>query len=233
MKAMVFAAGIGSRLKELTQTTPKCLMQAGGKTLLEHVLLKLKHAGVTELVINTHHLASQVATYLEQHDNFGLTIHISYEQRLLDTGGGLRNVQNVFNNQDAFIVHNADVYCTSDIEALVREHRAHSAVATLGVVKRNTTRGLFFDSSMRLVGWTGEPVEPKTRASLFDFSGISICSSELFSYMGSNDTFSIIEPFLRAARASHRVFGSPIEPQEWIDIGTPETLSALQERLRD
>lgn len=241
MKAMVFAAGIGSRLKEFTKDTPKCLMQAGGQTLLEHVLLKLQKVGVSEVVINVHYLADKVTSYLAEKKNFGLSIHISHEQNLLDTGGGLQKVKGVFENEKSFIVHNSDIYCTSDLSTLIAAHNQASAVATLGIVQRETSRGLYFDPSMRLVGWTGaaqgsEAQQSGSGAVLFDFSGISVCSHEIFSYMDSRDRdsikFSIIEPFLKAARSSRRVFGSPIDPEQWIDIGTPETLSLLQERLR-
>lgn len=233
MKAMVFAAGIGSRLKELTRETPKCLMQAGGKTLLEHVLIKLKAAGVTEVVINTHHLAEKITSYLADKKNFGLTVHISYESSLLDTGGGLRKAAAFFKGEDAFIVHNSDIYCTSDINALVDAHRSKSALATLAVMHMNTHRGLFFDTSMKLVGWTEEHAAQTINARLLAFSGISVCSCGLLDFMDHRDTFSIVDTFLKASRATGRVRGELISCDQWIDIGTPETLKTLQTRLSE
>jgi MurNAc alpha-1-phosphate uridylyltransferase len=234
MKAMILAAGVGSRLKQLTQSTPKCLMQAGGKTLLEHVIIKLKAAGVTELAINVHHHAEQVTSFLLTKRNFGLPIHISYESTLLDTGGGVKKVQAFFEDESAFIVHNADVYCTAPLQDLLDAHSQRNAVATLAVMKRESQRGLFFNNSMQLVGWSEESgrsaIEP-TSSTLFAFSGISICSHELFGYMSNEPKFSIIEPFLAAARANSRVYGEVISAHDWVDIGTPENLQALQKKL--
>ncbi len=228
---MIFAAGVGSRLGELTRTTPKCLMEAGGKALLEHVITKLKTAGVTEAVINLHHHAEQVQKYLIEKENFGITIHTSYEPELLDTGGGLKKVRNIFASEHAFIVHNADIYCSNDLQSLVTAHNKHQAVATLCVMERASSRGLFFDTSMRLTGWSkGESSAPPS-TSLLAFSGISVCSGEIFSFMSTNGTFSIIESFLAASRATQRVFGVCIESKDWIDIGTPEKLRELQLRL--
>jgi len=231
---MIFAAGVGSRLKQLTQSTPKCLMQAGGKTLLEHVIIKLKAAGVTELAINVHHHAEQVTSFLLTKKNFGLPIHISYESSLLDTGGGLKKVQAFFEDESTFIVHNADVYCSASITEVVEFHEKHGAVATLAIMQRESQRGLFFNDSMQLVGWTEESnqnaIETKA-GDLYSFSGMSICSHELFSHMGNQSKFSIIEPFLAAARATGRVYGKLIRSDDWIDIGTPAHLSALQKKL--
>jgi MurNAc alpha-1-phosphate uridylyltransferase len=236
MKAMILAAGVGSRLKELTQSTPKCLMQAGGKTLLEHVITKLKSAGVTELTINLHHHPQQVLSYLAGQGNFGLPIHLSYEAQLLDTGGALKKVRAFFEHERAFIVHNADIYCTSNVQQLVDQHLAHNAIATLAVMQRDSKRGLFFTDSMQLSGWTEEPRGAATPATspagtLLAFGGISVCSGELFSFMDTRDTFSIIEPFLSAARSTGRVFGASISANDWTDIGTPESLKALQATL--
>ncbi len=228
---MIFAAGIGSRLKELTKNSPKCLMQVGGKTLLEHALLKLKAAGVSEVVVNVHHLPEMITSFLQAQDNFGLRIHISHEAFLLDTGGGLRKVQSFFANEDAFFVHNSDIYSSVDLGSLLHEHRAKEATATLAVMKRESKRGLFFDREMRLVGWTQEQRPAPEGAQLLAFSGISICSSALFSHMDSREAFSIIEPFLAASRASKGVYGSAINPEIWTDIGTPESLAALRSKL--
>jgi NDP-sugar pyrophosphorylase family protein len=231
MKAMVFAAGLGSRLKELTKDTPKCLMQAGGKTLLEHVLRSLMSVGVTEVVINTHYRAEKIEAYLAEHNNFNLQIHLSHETTLLDTGGGLKKAAHFFKGDKAFIVHNSDIFCTSDLTSLVQQHRDSDAIATLAVMRRASNRGLFFDPSMRLCGWTGEDNAPPEGSTLFAFAGISICSAELLDFMDSRDRFSIIEPFLCAARKAGRVQGSIIDAQQWIDIGTPENLATLQRKL--
>lgn len=232
MKAMVFAAGIGSRLKELTLDTPKCLIQVGGKPMLEHVIDRLRAVGVTEIAINLHHFPEKITRFVEGRGNFNLKITFSHEPSLLDTGGGLKKLRGIFEKEDAFIIHNSDVYCETDLSTLVALHRKTHALATLAVMKRASKRGLYFDNSMKLVGWTEEKNMEAPGGDLFAFGGISVCSGEIFSHMDARDAFSIIEPFLRAARSSQRVYGSEISPDTWIDIGTPEQLARLQRRLR-
>lgn len=230
MKAMIFAAGVGSRLKELTRDTPKCLMEVGGKTMLEHVVDRLKAAGVTGVAINVHHHADKVTRFVQERNNFNLEVVISHETTLLDTGGGLKKVASFFSGEDAFLIHNADIYSTFDLSHLVKSHRAHNAVATLAVMARDSRRGLYFDPAYHLVGWTGEESPPDSSA-LLNFSGISVASHEIFSHMGSEDVFSIIKTFLAAARTTQRVWGERIQDAEWTDIGTPEQLEALRKRL--
>lgn len=231
MKAMVFAAGVGSRLGELTKATPKCLMQAGGKTMLEHVIDHLKAVGVTEVAINLHHHPEQIRQLVAQKNSFGLRIVFSEEQELLNTGGGLKNLRSFFEEEERFIVHNSDVYCTHSLALLLDAHRNRRALATLAVMKRSSKRGLFFDSEMRLVGWTEEKMPVPDTMQLRAFSGISVCSGEIFQFMDERPSFSILEPLLRASRATHRVFGDEIGASTWIDVGTPEQLAVLQKRL--
>ena len=231
---MIFAAGVGSRLKELTKNTPKCLMQAGGKTLLEHAVERLKAAGVRAVMINVHHHAEQVQDFVRAQKKFGLQVSFSEESVLLDTGGGLKKAKEFFEGQTAFLVHNADVYSNCDLSALVAAHKAKRGVATLAVMQRYSSRGLFFNANMQLRGWTEEvpPYSPaKGSDQLLAFSGISVASSELFQYMDDSDAFSIVRPFLKAAKTTERVWGHSIDGSEWVDIGTPEHLKALQDRL--
>lgn len=229
---MVFAAGMGSRLKELTRDTPKCLLKAGGKTMLEHVVDRLKEVGVTEIAINTHHHASQVLQFVQDRGNFGIQVTFSHEDTLLDTGGGLKRLRSLFESETAFFVHNADVHCTTNLHALLTFHRDQKALATLAVMRRESARGLFFDSQARLVGWTGEKTPAHPTGTLLAFGGISVCSGEIFQHMDSRDTFSIIEPLLTAARATKRVYGVVIDPSTWIDMGTPDQLAELRNRLK-
>jgi MurNAc alpha-1-phosphate uridylyltransferase len=231
MKAMVFAAGVGSRLGELTKATPKCLMQAGRKTMLEHVIDHLKAVGVTEVAINLHHHPEQIRQLVAQKNSFGLRIVFSEEQELLNTGGGLKNLRSFFEEEERFIVHNSDVYCTHSLALLLDAHRNRRALATLAVMKRSSKRGLFFDSEMQLVGWTEEKMPVPDTMQLRAFSGISVCSGEIFQFMDERPSFSILEPLLRASRATHRVFGDEIDASTWIDVGTPEQLAVLQKRL--
>lgn len=232
-KAMIFAAGIGSRLKQLTKDTPKCLMQVGGVAMLERVVERLKAVGVRSVVINTHHHAEQVVAFVDSRRRFDIEVTFSHEAVLLDTGGGLKKVKEIFANESAFFLHNADIFCESDLRELITHHHARGALATLAVMTRESKRGLFMTSDMELVGWTNEPVPAPTNATQFAFSGISICTPRIFSYMPSDDTFSIIEPFLACSRATRSVFGVEIDPTRWVDIGTPENLTALQSRFKN
>lgn len=231
MKAMIFAAGMGSRLKEFTRDTPKCLMSLGKETILEHVVAQLKAAGVSSIVINVHHLADQVVTFVKSKDNFGLAVNFSMEPVLLDTGGGLKKVATDFAREEAFLIHNADVFCDTDLGALVTKHLANNSVATLAVMKRPSSRGLYLSADGHLVGWTEEKASPPVDAEVFGFCGISVASPELFSYMEAGDSFSIIKPFLSAAHATHRVLGEVLTDSAWVDIGTPEQLQTLRNQL--
>jgi MurNAc alpha-1-phosphate uridylyltransferase len=237
MKAMILAAGVGSRLGDLTTGTPKCLMPINGSTtILEHVIINLRRFGVTEAAINLHHLPDKITEQLSRNSNFGLNkLHLSYESTLLDTGGGLKRVADLFRGERAFFVHNADIYCEYDLGVLVEQHHKKNGVATLGVMRRESKRGLYFDAENVLTGWSDEakglPHPNNHGESLLAFSGISVCSEELFSFMDSRERFSIIESFLSAARKTSRVFGIEIPNNSWIDIGTPDKLEELRRRL--
>jgi len=233
MKAMIFAAGIGSRLKQLTRATPKCLMEVGGKTMLEHVVDRLKGVGVTAVAINTHHHAEQVAEFVASNRYFGLEVLISHEPTLLDTGGGLRKVAPFFAGEEAFIIHNADIFSAIDLSCLVERHRTTNAIGTLAVMDRPSKRGLYFDAKQQLVGWTQESTPAPKGASLLSFCGISVASHEIFSHMADEGAFSIISSYLSAARATGRVYGENVTGAEWTDIGTPEQLEALRERVKE
>jgi MurNAc alpha-1-phosphate uridylyltransferase len=231
MKAMIFAAGVGSRLKELTRATPKCLMEVGGKTMLERVVDRLKAVGVTALAINTHHHAEQVTDFIKSKSYFGLEVLVSHEPVLLDTGGGLKKVSPFFAGEEAFLVHNADIYSDIDLARLVEVHRSKNAVGTLAVMTRPSKRGLYIDSQHRLVGWTQEEKPAPEEATLYSFCGISVASHEIFSHMTGEGAFSIISSFLSAARATNRVYGELVTGVDWTDIGTPEQLEALRGRI--
>jgi MurNAc alpha-1-phosphate uridylyltransferase len=231
MKAMIFAAGIGSRLKEFTQNTPKCLMALGSSTILEHVISQLKQVGVREIVINLHHFPDQITDYLKRNSDFGLTVHLSHEPELLDTGGGLKQAKRYFEGETAFLVHNSDIYYTRNLSSLIERHKLKGAIATLGTMHRQSKRGLYFNTDSQLVGWTEEQISAPLDSSLLAFSGISVCSSEVFNFMDSRAKFSIVESFLSASRATGRVYSAQMDPTKWVDIGTPEKLSELRARL--
>jgi len=155
---MIFAAGLGSRLKPLTDTMPKAMVPIAGHPMLEHVILKLKAAGFTEIVINIHHFGDQILDFLKVNENFGLTIHISDERDLLlDTGGGVKKARSFFENSDEpFLIHNVDILSDVNLKELYDYHLQSGGVATLLASRRKTSRYLLFDEKKKLCGWTNK-----------------------------------------------------------------------------
>ena len=231
MKAMIFAAGLGTRLKELTQYTPKALVKIRGITLLEHTILKLKQAGVVEIVINAHHFANQIVDFVLQHD-FGLNIHISLEKdMLLDTGGGLKRAIHFF-DYEPFIVHNVDIISDIDLQKMLRFHCKQKAMATLAIRNRETQRYLLFDENFQLCGKenckTNEKnlvltVPKNAHLQRFAFSGIQVISPEIVSFFPKKDIFSIMEVYLSAAQ-SQKIIGFLHNEGSWADMGKIENV---------
>lgn len=153
MKAMVLAAGLGTRLRPLTNERPKALVEVAGRTLLDITLARLRSFGIRDVIVNVHHFADLVIEYLKSHDNFGMNIAISREDILLDTGGGLKKAAWFFLNDDEpFILHNVDVISTIDLARMLQFHREHNALATLAVQDRTTARYLLFNNDSLLCG---------------------------------------------------------------------------------
>jgi NDP-sugar pyrophosphorylase family protein len=157
MKAMILAAGLGTRLKPLTDTRPKALVELSGRTLFEITLTRLRTFGITEFIINVHHFADQVTDYLKAKNNFGLRIEISREEILLDTGGGLKKAAWFFledskNLDEPFLLHNVDVISTIDFSRMLQFHKEHQALATLAVQSRDSGRQLLFNNDLQLCG---------------------------------------------------------------------------------
>lgn len=236
MKAMIFAAGLGTRLRPLTDHMPKALVSVAGKPMLEHVIQNLKAAGFTEITINIHHFGQQIIDFVQAHQQFGITIHISDERgELLDTGGGIKKARPFLDGNEPFLVHNADILTDVDLTKLYRYHTENSADATLLVSRRNTSRYLLFDDDNRLKGWinksTGE-VKPQgfsyQQASLQElaFGGVHVISPRLFHLLESDQwqgKFSIIPFYLSICREAH-IQGFTSQGYRWFDIGKPDTL---------
>ena len=242
---MIFAAGLGSRLKPLTDTMPKALVPVAGRPMLEHVILKLKASGFTEIVINIHHFGEQIIDFLNANNQFGLTIHISDERDcLLDTGGGIKKARVFFENSDEpFLIHNVDILSDTDLKDLYNYHLQNHGKATLLASKRKTSRYLLFDEKKRLNGWINkdtEQVKPegflydKTLYQEYAFSGIHVLSPSIFQLMDSSSwegKFSIIDFYLATCREG--VFNGYLkENLELIDIGKPETLVAAEDFIK-
>lgn len=239
---MIFAAGLGTRLKPLTDHMPKALVPVAGQPMLEHVILKLKSAGFTELVINIHHFGEQIIGFLEANRNFGLTIHISDERdMLLDTGGGIKKARNFFSGDEPFLVHNVDILSDTDLKALYEYHLHSGNDATLLASPRKTIRYLLFDDENLLRGWINkDTLQTKPEGFIYRagqyreyaFSGIHVISPSLFRYMDRwQGKFSIMDFYLQTCREA-RLGGYLTEQLRLIDIGKPETLAKAEEFIK-
>ena len=232
MKAMIFAAGLGTRLQPLTNTIPKALVVVGGKTMLEHVIEKLICAGTREIVVNAHHHAAVLKEYIERLDYQGTRLRISDETDLLrDTGGGLWHARNFFNKDEPFIVYNVDVLCDINLRAMLTAHKQSQALATLAVASRKTSRFVLADASGRLSGWenthTGKIILckgiPRSQLQAKAFSGIHVISPRIFDLMKPQRVFPIMPEYLRLAN-DHHIACFEHDARFWADIGTPEKL---------
>ena len=241
MKAMIFAAGLGTRLKPLTDHMPKALVPVAGKPMLEHVIQKLIAAGCDEIVINVHHFADQIIDFVKTNNNFGITIHISDEtDMLLDTGGGIKKASSFFN--EPFLIHNVDILSNVDLKSLYEYHLTSGNDATLLVSPRKTVRYLLFDEENHLCGWVNkDTLQTKPEGFVYQpevqkeyaFSGIHIVSPSLFNYMGENwiGKFPIMDFYLQTCQES-KLGGYVKEDLQLIDIGKPETLAQAEEFIR-
>jgi NDP-sugar pyrophosphorylase family protein len=237
MKAMVFAAGLGTRLRPYTNDRPKALVEVQGKTLLEIVLRRLKYFGVEEAVVNVHHFADKVITHLQEHENFGLKIHISDERDLLlDTGGGLKKAAHWLSDAP-FLIHNVDILSTLDLGKLYASHRPGVDLSTLAVRQRETSRYLEFTPQGELCGWknnkTGERKISREEATTMDwaYSGIAVIDPAVFAYFPEDkEVFSIIDVWLAAAKKGI-IRNFPHDATKWLDVGKPAALDRAAEEF--
>jgi len=237
MKAMILAAGLGTRLRPLTNDRPKALVEVGGGTLLEITLARLRKFGVREVIINVHHFADMISDYLGAHRNFDMQIAISRETTLLDTGGGLKKVAAFFSDPRSlaqevpFILHNVDVISTIDLGRMAQSHSESGALATLAVQDRKTSRYLLFDENHRLCGRRAAGAEipelarPAQQVHRGAFSGIHVISPRIFSLMTEEGVFSIINCYLRLAAAGEKIVAFRSDQYYWRDLGRPENVS--------
>jgi NDP-sugar pyrophosphorylase family protein len=234
MKAMVFAAGRGTRLKPLTDQRPKALVEIGGITLLEIVLRRLSAASVNQVIINLHHHGDQLPAFLEKHGHFGMRrIAFSPEPELLDTGGGLKEAAWFFNDQRPFVVHNVDVLSDIDLRALISAHNHSGALATLAVMKRPTARPLYFDADNQLIGRHSESRgdsfvrAPHGDVTPLGFCGIHVVSPAIFVKMTESGVFPLVDCYLRLAGMGEAIFAHRVDGAKWRDCGRPEDLRPL------
>ena len=233
MKAMILAAGLGTRLRPLTDDRPKALVEVAGRTLLELTLSRLRGFGIREVIINVHHRAEMIVEYLKKNANFGMEIEVSREEILLDTGGGLKKAAYFFlgdSSETPFILHNVDVISTIDLGKMVQSHSESQALATLAVQEREASRYLLFDEELRLCGRRGkrdskaELVRPPEKVEELAFCGIHIISPRFLGMMIEEGVFSIISAYLRLAGVGEKIVGFRGDEYYWRDLGKPENL---------
>ncbi len=230
---MILAAGLGTRLRPLTNDRPKALVEVAGRTLLEIALSRLRSVGVREVIVNVHHFADAVAAYLQQNSNFGMRIEISREDVLLDTGGGLKKAAWFFLEdpfEEPFFLHNVDVISTIDLAGMVEFHRKHDALATLAVQNRETSRYLLFNATGHLCGRqvgrdTPEMVTACNQPQALAFSGVHVISPRFLKMMSEDGAFSIITSYLRLAGLGERVLAFRADECYWRDLGRPENVA--------
>lgn len=257
MQAMIFAAGLGTRLKPLTDTMPKALVRVGGEPLIKRVIMNLAAAGVDRIVVNVHHFAEQIIDYLKDNDNFELDIRISDETAgLLETGGGIKKAAPLFDPTAPILIHNVDILSNVNLSEFYQvasrsengkvkseESNCRDAVdAVLLVSWRKTKRYLLFNDDMRLVGWTnietGEvrspypDLDPK-KCRMYAFAGIHALSPRLLKMMDEfPDRFGIIDFYLKAC-ATHNIKGYVKDDLKLMDIGKLDTLAQAEEFLEE
>lgn len=235
MKAMILAAGLGTRLHPLTNDRPKALVEVAGHSLLEITLRRLASFGIREVIVNVHHFADMVVDYLKKNSNFGMRIEISQEELLLDTGGGLKKAAWFFledsKSNEPFVVHNVDVISAIDIPRMVHFHQENRDLATLAVQERVTSRYLLFDEQDQLCGRRGgkDQQDQIARSShekrAYAFCGVHVISADLLPLMVEDGAFSVIASYLRLASQGQRIMAFRADEYYWRDLGKPESVA--------
>lgn len=241
MKAMILAAGLGTRLKPFTNTTPKALVPILDKPVIEHVILKLKQQGFHEIIINIHHFADQIVDFIKSKNYFNIRIEFSDEQeKLLDTGGAIKKASWFFDTDEPILIHNADIISDVDVAKVYHNHIQSKAIATLVVNERETSRYLFFDNNNNLKGWINEKNGKTVSSSGYNsiehrklaFFGIHVLSADAISYMNSfPDKFSIIDFYLSICD-QHAVHAFLATENYMVDVGKLESLDKAEEFLK-
>ena len=239
MKAMIFAAGLGTRLTPYTLTMPKALVPVAGTPMIEILIKHLVRNGFSEIIINVHHFADQIIAFLHDNYDFGAEISFSHEEdSLLDTGGGLKKASWFFDDKKPFLVQNVDVICDLDYRKMIDQHIQNEAIATLAISHRITSRYLLFDADIQLCGWENTLTNEKRmirkrnrNLESFAFSGIHVIDPTLFEYMPQEGKFSIINTYLDIA-SGYKIVGFEHNPDHWVDMGKPEELLRAEKLIK-
>jgi NDP-sugar pyrophosphorylase family protein len=240
MDGVIFAAGLGTRLKPLTDSRPKALVEVGGVAMLERTARRLISAGVDRLVINTHAFAQQIDDFVRARDGFGVDVRISHEKDLLlETGGGLLAARRHLRGDGPFFVHNADVYTDLDLRALYAAHEAHGCLVTLATMERPSSRGLLFDDE-GLCGRVNDDADGEVlvRTAVgtprrLAFACAHVVEPRFFELLQEHGRFGIFEPYLRLAAAGEHLEAHRVDGCTWVDIGSPEQLARAEALAAD
>jgi mannose-1-phosphate guanylyltransferase len=244
MKAMILAAGLGTRLRPLTDDRPKALVEIGGRTLLEITLSRLRAFGVREVIVNVHYFADMVVDYLKKNNLFGMRIEISREEVLLDTGGGLKKAAWFFLEDpsqlaEPFLLHNVDVVSAIDLQQMMKFHQEQQALATLAVQDRETSRYLLFDKQFQLCGrragdeQNANCVSSSQPVAALAFAGIHVISPRLLTMMTEEEgAFSIITPYLRLVAHGEKILAFRADEYYWRDLGKAENVAQAAQDLK-
>ncbi|MDB5034677.1 MAG: Nucleotidyl transferase [Chlorobi bacterium] len=236
---MIFAAGLGTRLRPLTDTLPKALIPVAGVPMLQRVAARLIGAGATRLIVNVHHHAGMIADVIEECHGFGVETIISDESDLLlDTGGGLRHAARFFRNDASFLLHNSDIISDIDLARLYRAQCEREPLATLAVMERETSRYLAFDETGELCGYGNSATgfqemarQPVGGLRRLGFCGVHAVSPRIFGNITEEGAFSIIPLYMRLLREGESILAHRVDGALWIDIGKPEQLSRAESLL--
>ena len=242
MKAMVLAAGLGTRLQPLTNNRPKALVEVCRRTLLEITLTRLRDFGIHDVIINVHHYADMVKDHVKAAGNFGMHIEFSREDILLDTGGGLKKAAWFLGasgtKDEPFILHNVDVISNIDLQRMVEAHKQSGALATLAVQQRKTSRYLLFNEELQLCGRRlvkeekTEIVRPLQRMTELAFAGIHVISPRIFPLLTEEGVFSIIPAYLRLAAQGEKIQAFRADEYYWRDLGKPENILQAEQDIK-
>jgi NDP-sugar pyrophosphorylase family protein len=234
MKAMIFAAGLGTRLRPLTNDRPKALVEVKGTALLAITIKKLIHFGVDEIIINIHHFSEKIENFLRENDNFGIRIVTSHEaEKPLETGGGLKKAAWFFEYGEPFIVCNADILSNIDLGKMYKKHVASGALATYAIQMRDTSRYMLHDTEGVMCGWMNTKTKtvrigrPAESLGMFSFSCYHVINPLIFKTTPPEEFFTIIEWYLRICN-EHLIMGYRHDDDIWCDIGSPETLKEAE-----
>ena len=228
-KAMILAAGFGTRLKPLTDNTPKALVPYNGKPMIQNVIEKLRSEGINEIVVNTHYLHEQVEEFFRV-NSFGVKVTLTNESEILETGGGIKNAKWFLKDSENFLVYNTDIDCDLNLGVMYEYHLKRNPLATIAVKERKTSRPLLFDVEKNLAGRVIENQEYiygnwSSGLTSSAFCGIHIISSRIFTLFPNENKFDIISFYMDMVKAGEKISGYDIENYSWKDLGSAKNLS--------